>query len=413
MSRWRVERLGRRGDGVAVAADGSRALAALTLPGEEIAGEASPGPGGLARIAQPRIVTPSPDRVAAPCRHFRACGGCALMHGSDAFVAGWKVGVVEQALAAQGISARVAGIATSPPSSRRRAVLSGRRLKSGPVVGFHARASEQLAAIEDCRILRPAIMAALPDLRALTGLLAARGQEVGLAVTETETGLDIALRGGKVVDAALMGDLAALAVRAGWARLSWPGESLTRRPPLLSLGRARVAPPPGAFLQATAEGEAALRAVVLEGIAGAKRVADLYSGIGTFALPMAARAEVHAVEGLAPALAALDAGWRGTPGLHRVTTETRDLAARPLLADELARFDAVVVDPPRAGAEAQAVALAQSGLRRVVWVSCDPVPFARDMRILAQAGFRIQDLRVVDQFRWSPHVEMACILIRD
>lgn len=410
MSLWRVERLGRRGDGVAVEAGGARALAPLTLPGEVIEGEAVPGAGGLARIAQPRIVTPSPQRVAAACRHFRACGGCSLMHGSDDFVAGWKAGVVEQALAAQGIAARVEGIATSPPRSRRRAVLAGRRLKSGPVVGFHARASGQLVPIADCHVLRPAILAALPSLRELTGLMAARGQEIGIAVTETETGLDIALRGGKAVDAALTAQLAALAARADWARLTWEGEGLTRRSPVLSLGRARVVPPPGAFLQATAEGEAALRAVVLDGVAGARRVADLYCGIGTFALPMAAQSEVHGVEGLAPALAALDAGWRGAPGLQRLTTEARDLARRPLLADELARFDAVVVDPPRAGAEAQAHALAQSPVLRIVWVSCDPVPFARDMRILTAAGWRLEGLRVVDQFRWSPHVEMVCIL---
>lgn len=410
MSLWQVERLGRRGDGVAVDAAGSRALAPLVLPGEVIAGEAAPVAGGLARIAQPRIVTPSPQRVAAACGHYRACGGCSLMHGSDAFVASWKVGVVETALAAQGVEARVTGIATSPPRSRRRAVLAGRRLKSGPVVGFHARASGQLVPITDCHVLGPAIMAALPDLRDLTGLLAARGQEIGIAVTQTETGLDIAIRAGKVVDAALMADLAALAARADWARLTWAEGGLTRRPPVLGFGRARVVPPPGAFLQATAEGEAALRAVVLDGVAGAKRVADLYCGIGTFALPMAARAEVHGVEGLAMAIAALDAGWRGAPGLRRVTTETRDLARRPLLPDELARFDAVVVDPPRAGAEAQAHALAQSEVRRIVWVSCDPVPFARDMRILTGAGWRMEGLRVVDQFRWSPHVEMVCIL---
>ena len=412
MSRWRIERLGRRGDGVALAADGARALAPLTLPGEEIEGDAAPGSGGLGRIAQPRILTPSPDRVKAACPHYRACGGCSLMHGSDAFVAGWKVGVVEQALAAQGVAARVEGIATSPPASRRRAVLAGRRLKSGPVVGFHARASDQLVPITDCHILRPAIMAALPDLRALTGLMAARGQEIAIAVTETETGLDVALRGGKPVDAGLSADLAALTARADWARISWEGEGLTRRPPALTLGGARVQPPPGAFLQATAEGEAALRAAVLDGVAGAARVADLFCGIGTFALPIAAQAEVHGVEGLAPAVNALDAAWRATPGLRRVTTETRDLARRPLLADELARFDAVVVDPPRAGAEAQARALADSAVRRVVWVSCDPVPFARDMRILTQAGFRLEGLRVVDQFRWSPHVEMVCTLTR-
>src|SRR5690606_5759337 len=273
MTRWRIERLGRRGDGVAVCGD-AQALAPLTLPGEDIEGKPEDG-----RIAAPRIVAASAQRVAAPCLHYRVCGGCSLMHGSDDFVAGWKAGVVEQALAAQGIAARVEGIATSPPRSRRRAVLAGRRLKSGPVVGFHARASGQLVPIADCHVLRPAILAALPSLRELTGLMAARGQEIGIAVTETETGLDIALRGGKAVDAALTAQLAALAARADWARLTWEGEGLTRRAPVLSLGRARVVPPPGAFLQATAEGEAALRAVVLDGVAGARRVADLYCGI--------------------------------------------------------------------------------------------------------------------------------------
>lgn len=412
MSNWQVERLGRRGDGVARAGDGRRALAALTLPGEVIEGEAVPGSGAMARIARPRILTPSARRVRAACPHYRACGGCALMHGSDEFVAGWKVAVVEQALAAQGIDAQVQGIATSPPRSRRRAVLAGRRLKSGPVLGFHGRGTDRLVPISDCHVLRPAITAAFPDLRDLVALICPRGQEIRLLVTETETGLDIAVEGGGPVDAAMLARLAALAARADWARLSCGGESLTRRLPLLTLGRARVTPPPGAFLQATPEGEAALRAVVLQGLAEARRIADLYAGIGTFALPLAARAEVHAVEGLAPPLAALDAGWRGAAGLQRVTTEMRDLARRPLLPDALDRFDGVLVNPPRAGAEAQARALAGSALRRLVWVSCDPVPFARDMRILTQAGWQIAALQVVDQFRWSAHVEMVGILHR-
>ena len=177
MTVWTVERLGRRGDGVAVAGD-ARALAPLVLPGEEIEGPAEDG-----RIPAPRILTPSPDRVRAPCPHYRACGGCALMHGSDGFVAGWKVGVVERALAAQGFAARVEGIATSPPRSRRRAVLSGRRTKKGALVGFHARASDVVVDLDECLVVRPSILAAVPDLRRLVALGGSRAGEVTLAVT--------------------------------------------------------------------------------------------------------------------------------------------------------------------------------------------------------------------------------------
>lgn len=412
MTVWTVERLGRRGDGVAVAGD-TRALAPLVLPGEEIEGASEDG-----RIPAPRILTPSPDRVRAPCPHYRACGGCALMHGSDGFVAGWKVGVVERALAAQGIAARVEGIATSPPRSRRRAVLSGRRTKKGALVGFHARASDVVVDLAECLVVRPSILAAVPDLRRLVALGGSRAGEVTLAVTETPAGLDIAARGGKPLTLELLAALSALARDADWARLDWTAaegatETLTRRPPALPLGRARVVPPPAAFLQATAEGEAALLAAIRATVGDAARVADLYAGIGTFTLPLAEHAEVHAVEGLAAPLAALDAGWRAAAGaLRKVTTETRDLARRPLLPDELARFDAVVIDPPRAGAEAQARALAASDVSVVAWVACDPVTFARDARIMAEGGYAPTSLRVIDQFRWSPHVEIAAALRR-
>nr|WP_229582553.1 RsmD family RNA methyltransferase [Paracoccus sp. S-4012] len=399
--------MGRRGDGVAVAADGSRALAPLTLPGEAISGEASDG-----RIAQPRIVTPSPERVAAPCPHYRACGGCSLMHGSEGFVAGWKAQVVETALAARGIEAEVEAVRTSPPRSRRRAVLAGRRTKKGALVGFHARASGVIVEVPGCLVLRPAIRDALPLLAEITVAGASRSGELAMTVTEGPAGLDVAVRGGKPADPPLMARLAGIAAEGDLARLDWDGETLTRRAPWLPMGAARVVPPPGGFLQATAEGEAALVAAVLEGSAGAGRVLDLFAGCGTFALPLASRAEVHAVEGLAPALAALDSGWRAAKGLHRVTTEVRDLARRPLLASELGRFDAIVIDPPRAGAEAQAREIAASTVGRAVWIACDPVTFARDLQHLVVAGWRIDQLQVIDQFRWSPHVETAAHLTR-
>ncbi|WGR60913.1 class I SAM-dependent RNA methyltransferase [Paracoccus ferrooxidans] len=398
MTLWTVERLGRKGDGVAISGD-QRALAALVLPGEQIEGEAEAG-----RIAAPRIVTPSAERVRPPCQHYRACGGCSLMHGSDDFVKAWKVGVVAEALRAQGLSAPVAGVHVSPPRSRRRAVLSGRRTKKGALVGFHARASDVIVDIADCHVLRPAIQSALPLLRQLVTAGASRSAELSLTVTETPAGLDLAVSGGKPMEPALFQALAALADQGDLARLGWDGQAITRRPPALAMGRARVVPPPGAFLQATAEGEAALLAAVRGMVGNAGRVLDLFAGCGTFSLPLAETAEVHAVEGLAAPLQALDAAARQAPGLRRITTEIRDLARRPLMPDELA-YDAIVIDPPRAGAEAQAREIARAQVPRLAWVSCDPVTFARDARILAEGGYGLCRLFMVDQFRWSPHVE--------
>ncbi|WCR10296.1 class I SAM-dependent RNA methyltransferase [Paracoccus stylophorae] len=399
MSLWRIARLGRRGDGVAVG-DGGRALAPLTLPGETVAGEAVDG-----RIAAPRIVTPSADRIKPVCGHYRACGGCSLMHATGAFTTAWKCQVVETALAAQGLAAPLAGVHVSPLRSRRRAVLSGRRTKKGALVGFHARASEVIVDLADCHVVRPEIMAALPLLRAIVAAGASRSAEIALTVIHGPAGLDVAAQGGKAMDAALFRTLAALADRGDLARLDWNGEAITRRAPALPMGRAQVVPPPGAFLQATAEGEAALLAAVQEILRGAARIADLFAGCGTFALPLARSAQVHAVEGLAAPLAALEAGWRGAPGLQRVTTEIRDLARNPLLPDEIARVDAIVIDPPRAGAEAQCRQIARSDVARIAFVACDPVNFARDARILAEGGLHLTRLWVVDQFRFSAHVE--------
>lgn len=403
MTEWRVERLGRRGEGVAYDSHGQRALARLTLPDEVVTGEVEEA----GRILDPKIVTPSPERVKPACPHYRACGGCSLMHASDAFVADWKAGLVISALKAQGMDVQVSGQHVSPPGSRRRAILSGRRTKKGALVGFHARASDVIIDLNDCRVIRPAIQSALPLLREIVIAGASRQAELSLAVTETSAGLDLAIRGGKSLEPALFAQLAALAEKGDLARIDWDGESITRRPPNLTMGRAQVTPPPGSFLQATAEGEAALIAAVRDMVKGADRIADLFAGCGTFTLPLSENAEVDAYEGLAAPLAALDSGWRGATGLKRVKTHVRDLAKRPLLPDELAAYDAIVIDPPRAGAEAQAQQLAQSGLARIAWVSCDPVTFARDARILADGGYEMTRLFVVDQFRWTPHVETA------
>nr|WP_207102740.1 class I SAM-dependent RNA methyltransferase [Paracoccus shandongensis] len=389
-----------------------RALAPLTLPGEQVEGEAAGD-----RIAAPRIVTPSPDRVRPVCAHYRACGGCSLMHASDGFTTAWKRQVVETALVARGLPAPIEDVHVSPPLSRRRAVLSGRRTKKGALVGFHARASDVIVDLAECHVLRPQITAALPLLRRITVAGASRSGALSMTVIHGPAGLDLTITGGKPMDPALFQALAGLADEGDLARLTWQdqagdGQSITRRPPALPMDRARVVPPPGGFLQATAEGEAALVAAVRDFTKGASRIVDLFSGCGTFSLPLAETATVLAVEGLAAPLAALDAGWRGAAGLNRVTTQNRDLARRPLLADELNGFDAIVIDPPRAGAEAQAREIAASKVGKVAFVACDPVTFSRDARLLADGGFTMRRLSVVDQFRWSPHVEIVADFAR-
>ncbi len=394
-----IERLGHQGDGIAP----GPVFVARCLPGEVVEGALEGD-----RIAAPRIVTPSPDRVRPPCPHYKSCGGCALQHASDGFVAGWKVGVVRSALVARGLDAIPGGIETSPTRTRRRAVLSARRTKGGALIGFHAPKSDAITRIPDCHLLHPDLIAAFPALEALVAQGASRTSTLRLNLALSDGGLDVAVTGGKPLDAALESRLAALAGRRGLARLSWEGEVIALiAPPAQLFGRARVIPPPGAFLQATKAGEVALLAGVRAALDGAARVADLFAGSGTFALPLAETAEVHAVDGEAGMLAALDAGWRKAEGLKRVTTDVRDLFRRPLLPDEFKGFDAVVIDPPRAGAEAQVAELARADVPRIAAVSCNPVTFARDAATLIAAGYRLDRLTVVDQFRWSTHIELV------
>jgi len=397
-----IDRLGHHGDGIAE----GPVFAARTLPGERVEGAITDG-----RMAAPAILTPSPDRRRAPCPHYSACGGCALQHATDGFVAGWKEGVVAQALAGQGLTAPFRPILTSPERSRRRAVLAGKRTKSGAMVGFHGRASDVVVEVPGCLLLTPALMVSLPILRRVTVAGASRKAPLALTVTETDGGVDLAVTGGKPLEQGLFSALAALAEEGDLARLTWDGEVVSaRRPAVQTFGRVRVAVPPGGFLQATAEGQTALVRAVSEAVGPARRVADLFAGSGTFTLPLAERAEVHAAEAASDMVAALLAAARAAPGLRPVTAEARDLFRRPLLPDELTRFDALVLDPPRAGAEAQVREIAAARVPVLAYVSCNPVTFARDARILADAGYAIDWVLPVDQFRWSPHVELAARL---
>ncbi len=394
-----IERLGHHGDGIAE----GPIFVACVLPGETVEGTADGD-----RLLNPKIITPSIDRVKPPCRHARACGGCQLQHASDSFVAGWKQHVVETALSGQGLSATFLPMHTSPPNSRRRATLSARRTKSGALVGFHARASDTIAEIPECQLLHPALIAAFPGLQALVILGGSRTAELALQITVTKGGPDVVVTGGKALDSALQLDLARTVEAHGFSRLTWNGEAIALRDrPAQSVGSATVIPPPGAFLQATPQGEAAILAAIRSAIGVQKRVVDLFSGIGTFALPLAEVSEVHAVEGDRAMTDALETAVRHTQNLRRITVETRDLFRRPLDVEDLKSFSAAVIDPPRAGAEAQIAALAQSGIPVIAAVSCNPVTFARDAKTLLAGGYRLDWVQVIDQFRWSTHVELA------
>ncbi|MGV6803216.1 MAG: class I SAM-dependent RNA methyltransferase [Ruegeria sp.] len=394
-----ILRLGHQGDGIAE----GPVYAPRTLPGERVSGMLD---GSL--LTDIKVLTPSEHRVKPPCRHYKSCGGCQLQHASDAFVADWKVEVVRNALSAQGLEADMRPILTSPAGSRRRATIAVRRTKKGALAGFHGRASGVITEIPDCHLLDPALIAALPVAKALAELGGSRKGVLSVTLTQSTAGLDVSVQGGKPLDGPLELSLAQATEHYGLARLAWDGEVIAmRHPPAQRFGPATVVPPPGAFLQATKEGEQALTKAVLNIVGSAKRVVDLFAGCGTFSLPLARVAEVHAVEGEADMTRALDQSWRKSAGLKQVTTEARDLFRRPLTPDELVCFDAVVLDPPRAGAEAQVSELAQALRPAIAYVSCNPVTFARDAKTLVQAGYTLEWVQAVDQFRWSSHSELV------
>ncbi len=397
-----IERLGHLGDGVAHGPEGAIFVPGL-LPGEEVEGDLQGD-----QLADFRIITPSVNRVKPPCAHAKTCGGCMMQHASDAFVADWKLGIVKGALTGQGLTADFRPIITSPPKSRRRATIAARRTKTGALMGFHARASDMLVNVPNCQLLHPDIIATFPGLEALVKLGGSRSAEVSLTVTRSLSGADVVVTGGKPLDANLQLELARTTEAFGFARLTWNGEAIAlRAAPMQRFGRALVSPPPGAFLQATAEGESALLQAVALAIGPAKKIVDLFAGVGTFALPLAERSEVLAVENDPAMMAALEKGANYAEGLKRVTVQIRDLFRRPLEPDEFKGVDAVVIDPPRAGAEAQMATLARSKVPVIASVSCNPITFARDAKLLIAGGYHLDWVQVVDQFRWSAHVELV------
>lgn len=350
----------------------------------------------------------------ALCRHFGTCGGCLTQDVPESAYRASKRRIVVDALAHHGIEdAEVTEIVSVAPHTRRRAVFKAAKAGGIAALGFHARQTHDIVDMAECRLLTPALMRAVPRLRAMMAALLRDGEKAELHVTETDAGLDLAIAWKRALKPALTAQLARWAAELKLARITMGGETVVELArPVLALGKAQVAIPPQAFLQPTREGESVLQSHVLETLSGAKQIADLFSGCGTFALPLAETARVHAVEIDPRMLTALDEGARHAKGLKPVTIEERDLFKRPLTPPELKRFDAVLLDPPRAGAFAQAKELAAAKPGRIAYVSCNPASFARDARVLIGAGFRMGPVIPVDQFLWSSHIELVTALAR-
>lgn len=383
----RIVRLAARGDGVGE----SGLFHKLTAPGDRVlaAGEVEPGP----------------HRQMPPCRHFPECGGCQLQHVDDEAYAGFLRDRIISALAAQGVPApEILPAHISPPNSRRRASL---RAERGGTLGFNAEASHRIVDMRECHILRPELFALVAPLRALLRRLQPTAT-AGVRLTLADQGIDLLLdriEADGLAAAEALGDfarehrLARLALDDGYgAQTRWEPDPVT-----IALGGVPVPLPHGAFLQATAEGEAALVDAVRRGLGEARIVADLFAGLGTFALSLEGR--VLAVEGARDAAAALKSA--AARAQRSVFVDHRDLYRRPLDLAELNRFEAVVLDPPRAGAKEQAALLARSAVPRLVCVSCNPATFARDAALLTEGGYRFDWIEPVGQFRWSTHVELV------
>ncbi|MEL7257882.1 MAG: class I SAM-dependent RNA methyltransferase [Pseudomonadota bacterium] len=399
METYKIDRLGVRCDGVA---EGS-IYASRSLPGEVVEGELDGN-----KLSNLRIIEPSSDRVTPVCVHYHACGGCQVQHASEIFVADWKTGLIRAALSAQGLKANVRPIVTSPTASRRRATFAARRTKKDAMAGFHKQASDVIVEIPKCEVITPELMMGLPVAEDLARLAASRKGELSVAVTQSDVGLDITVSGGKVLDGPLRNVLSDLAARHDIARLSYEDEIIvTRRKPFQLFDDITVHPPPKAFLQATKDAEKTLQDEVKSIVGDASSIVDLFAGCGTFALPLAKQSRVHAVEGDGEMLGCLDHAWRNTEGLKAVSVQTRDLFRNPLSSDELSKFEAVVIDPPRAGAQAQTLQLASSQIPIIAYVSCNPTSFARDAKCLLEAGYQLDWVLPIDQFRWSAHVELV------
>jgi 23S rRNA (uracil1939-C5)-methyltransferase len=403
-----IDRIGHRGDGVADRTDGP-VFVAGALPGETVEVDSVPGHPDRRQLL--RVEEASPQRIAPICPHFGICGGCAMQHWETPAYRAWKRDLVVDALSQAGTAAPVADLIDAHGEGRRRVVFHARRGTHDVLeVGFSAARAHQVIPIDRCPVLAKSLDGALKAAWAIAETLEPLRKPLDIHVTATDAGLDIDIRGSGPLTATTTTALARLVTVHNLARLTRHGELVVQaRPPTIRIGPATVLLPPAAFLQATAEGEGALARLVLDICAGAgtkKGAVDLFAGIGPFALRLADRTRVTASDDDEAALSALKRA-SNTSGLKPITTERRDLFKNPFLAGELNRFDAVVFDPPRQGAQAQAREIAASRVPVIAAVSCNPGTFARDARILIDGGYKLTSVTPVDQFRYSAHVELA------
>ncbi|MFA5956258.1 class I SAM-dependent RNA methyltransferase [Hyphomicrobium sp.] len=402
-----IIRLGAQGDGVADI-DGRNIFVPFALPGERIAAEIEGERGHLLRVLEP-----SPERVAPVCKHFRRCGGCSVQHLAPDAYAAWKRGLVIDAFKARGLEPDV-GPLQRLAGKRRRAALKAVRSEAGIELGFHEAASHDLIAIEECPVLEPKIVAALPAVGKLIAPLLSRRGEARVTITLTKSGLDVDVEGTeRKLTAQIRTALASEASALGLARLVIGGESVVETlQPFLTFGDVDVILPPAVFVQAVEAAETEIAQRIVAALGKAKKVADLFCGLGAFTFPMAARARVSAFDGSQVAVTALANAAKKASGLKPITAVVRDLFRDPLSALELNEHDVVVFDPPRAGAEAQSQRLAKSKVKTVVAVSCNPATLARDARHLIDGGYKIESVTLVDQFIYSAHVEVVAVFRR-
>ncbi|NJM30297.1 MAG: class I SAM-dependent RNA methyltransferase [Rhizobiales bacterium] len=393
--------MGRRGEGIAESG-GATVFVPYALPGETVEAEVTEG-----RAAIRGLLQPSPDRIAPFCKHHGQCGGCQLQHWADEPYRAWKLAVVEEALKKEGLEHPALTFIDAHGSGRRRAVFHGRRKSGRVTAGFMKPRSHDVHDIDQCPALVPALAKAPEMSRAFAGVLG----DCDVAVTAVNNGIDVAIKAAKV--SARLQHLTAVAANHSILGLTLNGEVVLKEgQPVIDAAGAAIPIPPGGFLQATAAGEVALSEFVTSNIGKASHIADLFCGVGPFALRLAKQARVSAFDSDKLALGALAAAARNAQGLKPISVQNRNLFKEPLTAAELKSFDAVVFDPPRAGAEAQSRQLAKSHLKTVIAISCDPQTFARDARILVDGGFKLAKLTAIDQFKWTAHAEIAALFAR-
>jgi 23S rRNA (uracil1939-C5)-methyltransferase len=402
----RIDHVGHRGDGVSLS--GLDALyVPYTLGGETVEVEEVHGHPDRRRLLA--VDTASPERIAPFCAHFGVCGGCAIQHWQPDRYRAWKHALVVDTLKQAKLDCEVAPLVDAHGAGRRRITLHARMGTHDVLkVGFAAALSHDVIPVDRCPILDPALDGALEAAWALAEALIKVGKPLDIQVTATSNGLDIDVRGSGPLNPALITTLSGVAEKHCLARLTRHGELvLMRNAPAITIGTAQVTLPPGSFLQATAAGEDALAVLVDKHAGRAKHIADLFCGVGPFALRLAKRTRVSAFDSDAGAVASLQKAATATSGLKPVKAEARDLFRRPLMPPELRDYDAVVFDPPRQGAQAQSQQLAASKVPVVIAVSCNVATFARDARLLVDGGYRLEGVTPVDQFRHTPHVELV------